>query len=200
MQKFIQEGGRQLKVQVYITNDGKMLNSSVIDKRRWYPVNGGSSCCAVSIKDENLVDVCYRILKDINWIGFADFDLIEDPSDGVFKIMEINPRVPACIKLPIIAGVDWGQIILNDYMGLTSEETNYKSGVVLRHLGLDVLWFINSPKRFKTRPNWFNFIGSKIGYQDFDISDINPFFKGTYQNIKKLRNPSFKESKKGMAR
>lgn len=198
LQRFIREGGRQVKVQLYIDEKGNLVNSSVLDKVRWYPVKGGSSCCAVSIEDKNIVEICYNVLKDINWVGFADFDSIEDEKTHELLIMEINPRIPACIGAAVHAGINWGQIIIDGNMGNKQATYTYKTGVVLRHLGFDVLWFLKSPHRFKTKPSWFRFFGSKIVYQDLSLTDPMPFFVGTYHNIKKLFNSEFKKAKKGV--
>lgn len=187
LQQFIKPGGRQVKVQLYINPEKELVASSVIEKKRWYPVQGGSNCCAVTIKDDSLVDMCYHILLDLNWLGFADFDLIEEPDTHQLLVMEINPRVPACIKSPIAAGLNWGQVFVDSCLGKTKQEYTYKKGVVLRHLGFDILWFIKSPNRWKSKPSWFRFFGKNIYYQDMsDWTDPKPFFEGTWNNIKKL--------------
>lgn len=187
LQQFIKPGGRQVKVQLYINSEKELVASSVIEKKRWYPVQGGSNCCAVTIKDASLVDMCYHILLDLNWLGFADFDLIEDPDTHQLLVMEINPRVPACIKSPIAAGLNWGQVFVDSCLGKTKQEYSYKEGVVLRHLGFDILWFIKSPNRWKSKPSWFKFFGKNVYYQDMsDWTDLMPFFGGTWNNIKKL--------------
>lgn len=197
MQQFIREGGSQVKLQLYVNEAGELLYSSVMEKVRWYPVKGGSSCCSVSIKHPKMVDICHKILQDIHWVGFADFDTIGNPDTGELLIMEINPRLPACIGAAICAGIDWGQIIVNDYLGLPQSTYQYKEGVALRHLGFDFLWFLKSPNRFKTKPSWFKFLGSSVYYQDFHFGDQKPFWVGTYHNIKKLFNPEFKKAKSG---
>lgn len=196
LQKFIRPGGRQVKIQLYIDENKELVAHSVQQKQRWYPVKGGSNCCAISIEEDNMVGICHHILKEINWIGFADFDLIEDPDTHQLLIMEINPRVPACIKGSIVAGINWGEIVVNGYLGLPQKKYEYRTGVVLRHLGLDILWFKSSDKRFSTKPCWFSFIGRNIYYQDMSHwSDPMPFIKGTFHNIMKLFNPSFKNAK-----
>ncbi len=187
LQQFIKLGGRQVKVQLYLNSEKELVASSVIEKRRWYPVQGGSNCCALTIKDDSLVDMCYHILLDLNWLGFADFDLIEDPDTHQLLVMEINPRVPACIKSPIAAGLNWGQVFVDSCLGETKQEYSYREGVVLRHLGFDLLWFIKSQNRWKSKPSWFNFFGNDIYYQDMsDWKDPRPFIAGTWNNIKKL--------------
>lgn len=200
LQQFIREGGSQVKLQLYVNEAGELLNYSVMHKVRWYPIKGGSSCCSVSIENKKMVDICHKILQDIHWIGFADFDAIGDPDTGELLIMEINPRLPACIGAAINAGIDWGQIILDDYLGRTQKQYQYKEGVVLRHLGFDILWFLKSPNRFRTKPFWFNFIGKKVFYQDFHLFDQRPFWVGTFHNVKKLMDPSFVKAKSGTSK
>lgn len=197
LQQFIHEGGSQVKIQLYVNERGELLNSSVMEKVRWYPVKGGSSCCSVTVKRPEMVEICYNILKDIHWIGFADFDTIGNPDTGELLIMEINPRLPACIGAAICAGIDWGQIIIDDYLGRSQKHYSFKEGITLRHLGFDVLWFLKSSNRFKAKPNWFNFFGKNVFYQDIHFWDQKPFWIGTYHNIKKLFNPEFKKAKSG---
>ena len=111
--------------------------------------------------------------------------------------MEINPRLPACIGAVVNAGIDWGKIIVDDYMGRQQKHYHLKEGVTLRHLGFDVLWFLKSPNRFKAKPSWFKFFGRRVTYQDFHFWDQKPFWVGTYHNFKKLFNPEFKKAKSG---
>lgn len=199
LQKFIKAGGKQEKIQLYIDENKQLVAHSVQQKIRWYPNKGGSNTCAVSIEDEKMVAVCYQILKDIDWLGFADFDTIEDPDTGELLIMEINPRLPACIKGSIVAGIDWGEILVNGALGLPQKQYKYKEGVVLRHLGLDMLWFLHAENRWHAKPNWFKFFGRKIYYQDMNgILDPMPFLTGTWSNVKKLFDPEFRKAKKGV--
>ena len=187
MQKYIKQGGAQVEVQLYIDEKGKLINSSVISKYRWYPEKGGSSCCAISVNNKRIVDILYDLLKNIGWVGFADFDTIEDPDTGELLIMELNPRVPACIKTAIESGINWGQVIVDDYMGEPQKMYEYKEGEILRHLGFETLWFLKSPNRWRMKPSYFAFLGKHIHYQDMsDWTDPMPFIKGTIRNIKKV--------------
>lgn len=196
LQRFVRAGGRQVKIQMYIDEDKNLVNSSVMRKIRWYPNKAGSNCCAVSIREPVIVDVCYNILKDINWVGFADFDAIEDPDTGELLIMEINPRVPACIQMAMVSGINWAEIIVNGYMDKPQKTYEYKEGEYLRHLGLEMLWFKHAESRKNTNPNWFRFLGKHIHYQDMsDWTDPMPFLKGTFHNIRKMSDPKFKKTK-----
>lgn len=198
LQEFIPSGGAQVEVQLYIDTHGELLYSSVIHKYRWYPENGGSSCCNKSIKNDKIVGICHNILKDLGWVGFADFDTIEDPRTGELLILEINPRMPACVRTAFMAGINWAEIIVNEYLGLPRKDYQDFKEVYLRHLGFEGLWFLYSKNRFKTTPNWFKLIGRNIYYQDMCWDDPLPFFVGTWGNLKKQLNPEFRKSKSGL--
>lgn len=187
LQRYVRQGGAQVEVQLFINERHELVNSSVIYKYRWYPEKGGSSCCAKSVMDEKIVSILYDLLKTVGWVGFADFDTIEDPDTGELLIMELNPRVPACVKAAIKAGIDWGQIIVDGYLGNKPKHYEYKEGEFLRHLGFETLWFLKSPNRWHTSPGWLEFFGKHIHYQDMsDWTDPLPFICGTLRNIKKV--------------
>lgn len=200
LQQFIKEGGRQVKVQIMTDKNGDMAYSSVIWKQRYYPVNGGSSCCNVTIDDPVIAAVCGRVLKAIGWIGFADFDLIEDPQTKQLLIMEINPRIPACVRSAFKSGMDYATMIADMTLGKPLREYKYESGKRLRHLGFDVLWFLKSPNRFKSEPSWFKFFGRDLYYQDWICGDFSAFFWGTWGNFKKQMDPEFRKAKSGVKR
>lgn len=198
LQRYIREGGRQIKVQIMTDNKGEVAYSSVIWKQRYYPINGGSSCCNVTIDNPEIVGVCDNVLKSIGWIGFADFDLIEDPDTRELLIMELNPRLPACVRSAFKSGMDYATMIADMTLGMPLRKYEYNPGKRLRHLGFDILWFLKSPNRFSTNPSWFRFCGNDLYYQDWIMGDFSAFFWGTWGNIKKQMNPEFRKAKAGM--
>jgi predicted ATP-grasp superfamily ATP-dependent carboligase len=198
LQKFIAGGGNQYKAEIFI-KDGKLINSTVIHKIRFYPEKGGSSCFNQTIFNDNIVNLCASVLRTIEWDGFADFDLIEDPADGIIKIMEINPRVPACIKASFNANVDFADNIVCASLGEPLVKYNYQPGNQLRYLGLDLLWLLKSPHRFKVKPSWFkSFFNSRHSLQDGGLNDIKPLIYGTFGGLLKQFNPQFRNEKRGM--
>lgn len=198
LQRYVKSGGKQIKVQIMTDENGDMAYSSVIWKQRYYPVNGGSSCCNITIDYPEIAKICGNVLKSIGWIGFADFDLIEDPDTQELLIMEINPRIPACVRSAFKSGMDYATMIADMTLGKPLRSYQYRPGKMLRHLGFDVLWFMKSPKRFSAEPSWFEFFGKDLYYQDWVKGDFPAFFWGTWGNFKKQMNPEFRKAKAGL--
>lgn len=198
LQQFIIPGGRQIKVEIMTDAEGNPAYSSVIWKQRFYPVNGGSSCCNVTINEPEIAEICGKVLMDLGWIGFADFDLIEDPKTKQLLIMEINPRTPACVRSAYKSGLDFATMIADATLGLPLRKYEYKPGKRLRHLGFEILWFLKSPNRFKAEPSWFKFFGKDTYYQDWVMGDFGAFFWGSWNNLKKQLNPEFRKAKSGV--
>lgn len=198
LQQYIKEGGKQVKVQIMTDEKGETAYSSVIWKQRYYPIKGGSSCCNITIENPKIVKICGNVLKSIGWIGFADFDLIENPDTNELLIMEINPRIPACIRSVFKSGMDYATMIADATLEKPMRQYEYKPGKRLRHLGFDVLWFLNSPNRFSVKPSWFNFFGKDLYYQDWIRGNFAAFVWGSWGNFKKQMNPEFRKSKAGV--
>jgi D-aspartate ligase len=194
LQEFISSGGEQYKVQLYMNDKSELLFSSVLHKQRYYPVKAGSSSCNTSIINDSFVEMCTNVLRLIKWVGFADFDLIEDPKDKTVKIMEINPRIPASIKTVDKSGINYGVIIADDALKKELKAYTYKPGKQLRHIGFELLWLLSTKKFLNSNPNWFNFFGSNIYFQDFSLRDPLPFIYGSIGNIIKQLNPKNRKS------
>ena len=114
--------------------------------------------------------------------------------------MEINPRIPACIRASFNAGVDFVENITKASKGLEPTKYEYKPGAYLRYLGLDLLWFFSSKNRFRTRPSWFKALFSSKQYlQDGSWDDPKPFIYGTIGGLVKQLSPKFRAAKKGMS-
>lgn len=198
LQEFIQPGGKQYKVELFVS-DQKLINSTVIHKIRFYPEKGGSSCYCQTIQNDDLVSVCFDVLKILKWEGFADFDLIEDPTDHIVKIMEINPRIPACIKVSSSSGVNFAENIVQGSLKKPFAKYHYKPGRYLRYLGLDILWLMQSRSRFKSNPSWIKTLFSpRQVLQDGSFDDLLPFIYGTIGGLLKQLNPRFRASKREM--
>ena len=186
VQEYIPQTGLQYECAMFIDDDNKVKSAMVFEKNRWFPVHGGSSTLNTSIRDSRIASDCSRLLQAINWRGPADIDLICDPRDGKAKIMEINPRMSGSTKIVFLSGVNMAKQLLQRAKGEeVTEYYYYLTGVRLRCLYTDLLWFIKSKDRFKAKPSWFNFAWTHE--QIFSLKDPLPFFGFTITSMLKLK-------------
>lgn len=112
--------------------------------------------------------------------------------------MEINPRIPACVRSAFKSGLDFATMIVDATMGRPLQEYTYTPGKRLRHLGFEVMWFLKSPNRWHAQPSWFRFLGKDVYYQDWLKGNTKAFLVGTWGNLKKQMNPEFRKAKSGV--
>lgn len=186
LQEYIDNPDYYYNVMMYRDSQGKCDNSVVIKIVRMYPVNAGSSSCCISVENPEIVDICKEVLDKLNWVGMADFDVLQRKDTLEYKIIEINPRVPASLRAAYISGVNFPEIIIRNALGAKLYTYQYQSGKVLRYLGIDLLWFLKSPNRFKSSPSWFHFIGKNTYYQDIIQSDFSTWYSWLVVGIGKI--------------
>ena len=125
---------------MFIDRDGEVKSAVVFDKTRWYPIDGGSTCCSTSVNRPDIAESSVRLLKAIGWRGYGDVDLIQDPRDHTAKVMEINPRITASVKVCTYSGVDFARQIVEYETGEhVTPYADYKTGVCLRYMHTDLL-------------------------------------------------------------
>ena len=185
IQEYIPQTDLQYKAELYVDREGSLKAACVFSKLRWYPIDGGSSTLNVTVDRPDIISDCKRLLKAINWRGYADIDLIQDPRDGIAKIMEINPRITGSVKICYEAGVNFSKLMLQDYQNeVVDSAFDVKYGTYLRYFHKDILWFLKSKDRFKCKPSWFNFWNSCDQILSWD--DMKVGFTYSIQSIQKL--------------
>lgn len=197
LQEYI-ENDHYYNLMLYRSASGEFSNHAMIKILRYYPIKGGSSCLAVSIDDDVMLEMCKRLLDKLGWVGMADFDILEK-GVGDYKIIEINPRVPASLRGAEMSGVNFPEIIVRDSLGDAMPKYEYKIGKYLRFLGLDLAWFMASENRFKCHPSWFKFFGKDIYYEDGGLRDFPSMITYFWSGIKKQLSPDFRKSKAGLS-
>ena len=183
----------QYECAMFVDQNNEVKTGVVFSKNRWFPVDGGSSTLNITVERPDIVESCKQLLQKINWRGAADIDLIDDPRDGVAKIMEINPRVSGSVKIVFEAGVDQAKQMLELVHGdPVSEQKEYRIGQRLRCSQTDLLWFLKSPNRFKSKPSWFSI--KKTKDQIFYLDDPLPWFAFSLTGVFKYKKEMKKRS------
>ncbi len=196
VQELIPQDDMQYKAEFFRDADGELQAAVVFDKLRYFPVTGGTSSINSTVDRPDILETGRRLLDAMGWEGYADLDLIQDPRDGIAKVMEVNPRVTGSVKIAFEAGVDFADLITRFYAGEPLKPyLEYRVGVFMRYIPLDILWFLYSPDRFRAKPSWFRFFGKDLCYQVLSLRDPGPFLSLGLGGLQKLLSPQVRRDK-----
>lgn len=187
LQELIDNNEYYYNVMLYRDKKGSFIANAIIKIVRMYPVNAGSSSCCISVVNNELLNICKECLDKLNWVGIADFDILQCLKTKEYKIIEINPRVPASLKSAMVSGINFPEIIVLDSVGESIPLYTYNENKIMRYLGIDIMWFLKSSKRFNSNPSWFSFFGKNIYYQDIYKEDLSTWWSWLIEGIKKLK-------------
>ena len=170
---------------VYLMYDqnSECCYSVVVQSCRQFPVDGGPGCYIRTINNEQIKRDSERLLKTLGWKGFGHVGMIMDPRDGIAKVMEVNGRIPAGIKICNCVGIPTMKLLLDSVYGEKVEKYDMPlpENIGLRHFQADFMWLLKSPNRFSSKPSWFNFRNS-YDYV-FSWSDPIPFFTYSLEHV-----------------
>ena len=115
VQEYIEQGGAsQYGAEIFRDRNGVIRAALVAEVARWYPIDGGSRLLSISIHNQEIVDICVKLVEALDWNGYANIDLVWDDREKKAKILELNGRTGASVKLDFLAGVDIARLILEE--------------------------------------------------------------------------------------
>jgi predicted ATP-grasp superfamily ATP-dependent carboligase len=194
LQEFIPQTGRQFNVHLFMNNQGETTANLVTEKCRWFPIDGGASCMCRTIKDEQIQNYCEKLLKIMGWRSYCDVDLIMDPRDKIPKVLEVNGRASANIKICNLSGINIAEQMLQlAYAQPIEPLMPKKYDIRMRCLHTDLLWLFKAPDRFTRKPYWFSCV--RTHDQIFSLRDPMPFFAFTLQSIPRYRREMKKRAR-----
>ena len=194
VQDFVPPGKQQYKVDMLVDEQQRLLAGIVYGKTRMYPPAGGSSVLNFSADRPDILALAHRMLVQLKWIGFCDFDFIDDPRDNTPKLMEINPRFPESFRIGTSVGIDFPMMMYRLANGeAVIPVLEYPFNHFLRFLEGDLLWFlrVDNKQRFGTWPSWFKFFGTDITYQLSSWKDPGPSIGYLLENIVMMFSSDF---------
>ena len=96
---------------------GRLAAAFTARKLRQWPPLGGVTACGTSTREQGLVDTVLPFFTKWRWRGPAEVELKRDARDGVFKVIEINPRFPGYLRLPSVCGVEMAVVAARSALG-----------------------------------------------------------------------------------
>jgi D-aspartate ligase len=101
----------------YLARDGRRLGVFCGRKLRQTPPGIGTCRVGEAVWVEEAVDAALRLLRAFGFHGLSQVEFKQDPRDGRFKLMEINPRLWQWHGLAAACGVDLPRIAYADLTG-----------------------------------------------------------------------------------
>jgi len=143
---------------------------------REYPVSGGAATFVESIEEPVLQAQAETLLRALAWESVAMTEWRLDARDGLFKLIEINPRMWGSSFLALDAGVDIPWLLRLAHLGLPPGPLpKVLPGVRRRWLiPADLLHFLRNPERFHLHPSFFRFFERGTRYDFLDPKDPLP--------------------------
>jgi len=135
---------------VYLThvlyNHGELVGICSHLKERHFPCTGGVTARGRTVREPHLDEYATRIFSRLRWHGPAKADFVRDVRDGVFKLMELDPRISASIDIPQAAGVDMVEMSCRIVAGKCVEpRLGYAPGIRVRYVCRDALCVATRP-------------------------------------------------------
>jgi D-aspartate ligase len=126
----------------YISQQGELLGSYVVEKIRQYPPEFGEAALAVTVDDPQVHDLGLQFALGVGFRGPFMVEFKRDDRTGVWKLMELNPRFWSHTALGPSVGSDLPMLNYLDAAGRNpAPQVGYRVGVHWLHTTRDVMWF-----------------------------------------------------------
>lgn len=168
---------------LFVDKKGNICTSYAVDVLRWFPPDGGPGVMIQTIDAHEILQYAGKLLQDLGWQGFANVAIMIDKVTGEPRLLEINGRIPASVKVAYMLGFNISQQLLEMIYDeeVTQYPENTQFGKCLRHFDTDLAWFIHSSNRFTTKPSWFSWKNTQEVV--FSKDDMKPFFVTLFKKI-----------------
>lgn len=188
VQEFVHFDNR-IGTNLFMAPGGKVCTSYAVDVLRWFPIDAGAGVLIQTVDAHEVLQYAAKLLQALDWKGFANVAFMIEKETGEPRLLEINGRIPASVKMAYMCGCNISMQFLQMIYGeeVTAYPENDKFGMYIRHFDTDLAWFFKSPDRFRAKPSWFSWKNTQEVLYSKD--DKRPFFSNLFQrtiNYRKL--------------
>ena len=117
-----------------------------------------------------------HFLSAMDYHGLCEVEFIKDPRDGVYKFLEVNPRVWGWHTLALRAGVNLPYLSYLDTMNQETRDGYFKKGVKWVRLMTDVPTVLSEMARGRMRlKDYFQSMKGEKEFAVLSLRDPLPF-------------------------
>ena len=178
---------KRIGTNLFLDRKGNICTAYAVDVHRWFPIDAGSGVLIETVDAHEVLQYAGKLLQVLGWQGFANVAFMVDRETGEPRLLEINGRIPASIKMAYMCGCNISRQFLEMIYGedVTQYPENDKFGMYIRHFDTDLAWFFKSPDRFRAKPSWFSWKNTQEVLYSKD--DPKPFWGRLFQQVFKYR-------------
>lgn len=182
LQEFI-EFDHRIGTLVFMDELGEACTSYNTDILRQFPPDAGSAIMIKTTQAPEIQEQFIRLLRELHWRGYAAGCFMIEKGTGQPKLLEINGRIPATVKLAYMCGFNIARQMLELTYGEVVTKYPYYIGkdMYVRHFDTDLAWFLKSKDRFRTKPSWFSWKDTCDVLYSKD--DPIPFWSNLWYNV-----------------
>ncbi len=182
------------KLHGYVNSQGQMVGKFSYEKLRQSPPQFGVMRVGISTeKNHEVEELTQRLLKHANYRGYFNSEFKKDPRDGIFKLIEVNCRMPRGGMLPTAAGINYPWLIYSDLMKNQQVDiSDYKKGFYWIELYADISRSLkqHDKENVSLRDYLKPYFTRNRVFADVDVHDMKPFMKLTGEKVgNALRRP-----------
>ena len=178
---------KRIGTNLFIDQNGNVCTSYAVDVLRWFPLDAGAGVLITTVDAHEVLQYAGKLLQDLGWRGFANVAFMVDSVTGEPRLLEINGRIPASVKMAYMCGFNISRQMLEmiyDEEVIRYPENN-RFGLYIRHLDTDLAWFLKSRNRFKANPSWFSWKNTEEIIYSRD--DKRPFYSHLFGRVFRYR-------------
>jgi D-aspartate ligase len=111
--------------------DGRLVGHVVAHRRRQHPMDfGRATTLAETVDVPEVESLGTALLREAGYEGLAEVEFMRDPRSGVYKLLEVNPRVWGWHTLAKRAGVDLPWLFYSHALGSDADDVvGFEPGV-----------------------------------------------------------------------
>ena len=182
LQEFV-DYDKRLGTILFVDQKNNVCMAYADEVLRWYPLDAGSACLIRSIDYPKVLQDSALLLQQMHWQGVAALSFMVDKATSEPKLLEINGRIPASIRLSMQCGFNVAKLLVEMAYDEDVEQypANTRFGQLTRHFHADIPWFLKSKDRFHSEPSWFSWANTQDGV--YWKGDFKPWLAYTVQKL-----------------
>ena len=136
VQEFIQ--GDEFNVAAL--GDGTGSTIGAVGMRKLFITDKGKGWAGISVDDPFLIKLSEKLMEILKWKSGAEIEFIKEKESNEYYLVEINPRFPAWVYLPVAAGQNLPAALVDLALGRKVEKfSSYEVGKIFIRYSWDLI-------------------------------------------------------------